>query len=227
MKTTNMTLALVLALAQAGPALAQTQEDDHATTSSGHDPEAEARGAMRIREAEPQATVDSTQRTFGVGYGATPGGVAGAQVEYYLANLMLNFHAGYSTFSPDEGESQSLFMLAGGAFWRFRSYDPVALLLGGRLSFAHAPGASYMIPEAKPQVVESESSTQVNVELVAAVQVFFGGIIGVKAEVGPVISFIDGLGLVGDGLRGEYPGLYLRVPNANLLATFSALIYID
>src|SRR5436190_20976845 len=110
MKTNTFQVLAMSILAFPGAALAQTQEDDHASQSSGHDPAAEARGKLQMTEGENAAAgPDSVSaHTLGIGFGSTPGGITGLQLEYYLSSFMLNFHAGLSTFSPDNGDGATV-----------------------------------------------------------------------------------------------------------------------
>jgi hypothetical protein len=223
MKTILIAFLLVPALA-----LAQTQEDDHATVRSGHDPEAEARGPLRLAEPEDVTVGENLDKTFGIGLGSTPGGVTGVEVEYYLGDLMLNGHAGLVFFAPENGDSLTGFALAAGAFYRWKRYGDLAVMLGGRIDFGYASGGSYEIPSKIPQVIEGGSSTQFNVEAMFRAEYYFAGILSIHAEVGPVLAFVgENGGVLGESWQSTSQGLYFELPLFQLLAGFGATIYLE
>src|SRR5688572_29321406 len=170
-------ILLVVPLLAPLVARAQTQEDDHATVRSGHDPEAEARGPLQVAEPETVVAGESLDKTFGVGFGSTPGGVTGVEVEYYLGDLMLNGHAALVFFAPENGDSTTGFALAAGAFYRWKTYGDLALMLGGRLDFGYLSAATYEIPARLPQVPGGGSSTQINLEGMLRAEYYFAGVL--------------------------------------------------
>jgi hypothetical protein len=210
-------------------ARAQTQEDDHATVRSGHDPAAEARGDLAMTEAEGTVAGENLDKVFGLGFGVTPGGVTGFEVEYYLANLMLNGHVGVAFFAPDPGDSVTSFALAGGAFFRWKRFGDLAVMLGGRLDLGYASFGGYTPPAKLPQVGEGNNSAiQFNIEAMLRAEYYFGGILSVHAEVGPVIAIIgEGGGVLGESWQSTSEGFYLEIPLFNLVAGFGVTIYLE
>ena len=225
MKTTIMAFTLLLA----APVLAQ-EEDDHATTSSGHDPKADRAGTVRMTEADTPAGVQSTNKTFGVGFGQTVGGVRGVEVEYYLGNIMLNGHLGFLFFAPDNDnvDSSTYFAIAAGGFYRWRVWDNVAVMLGARLDIGHTGGGGSSV-DAKPQVYQiTGSATQFNIELPLRAQIYFADMLAVHAEVGPVLAIIgEGGGVLGESWAGVSQGVYLDLPATSLVATFGVIAYFE
>jgi hypothetical protein len=223
MKTTLFAFALLLATPVV--ALAQ-EEDDHAVGSEQNRSKGTEPGPLRMAEAETPVAGQGADKTFGIGFGQTVGGVTGLEVEYYLSNIMLNAHFGFLFFSPDGGDSASSFAFAAGGFYRWRVWDNVAVMLGGRLGIGHvsAPDAGEL--GAKPQVYASGDTTQINIEVPLRAQIYFADILAVHAEVGPVLS------IVGDGgnVLGSYSlskGTYLHLPLTTLLASFGVTLYFE
>ena len=79
-----------------------------------------------------------------------------------------------------------------------------------------------------PQVYQSYGdATQINLEAMLRVQLYFGGIIGIHAEVGPVLAIIDeGGGVLGDSWYGTPEGVYFDIPSDLLLASFGVVVYL-
>ncbi len=224
MKTALLVLSGLL-VSSAPRAWAQT-EDDHATRTSGHDPAAENRPDLQAQNLEGDEVPFDIDKTFGFGYGQTPGGLRGLQAEYYLSpQLMLNAHLALGLFSPETGDSAFAFGIAGGAFYRWKVWDRVALMLGGRLAIGHADGGGSGELGKVPQVYPGTgSATQFNIEAVMRVQLYLG-ILALQAEVGPVIAVLgDGGGVLGDW-RGRSQGFYIDLPNHNLIYSIGAVIY--
>lgn len=221
MKT--LTIALSCLLATAATAVAQ-EEEDHAKTQSGT---TEAPPPMRAENLEGSPQTYDIDKTFGIGFGQTPGGVRGFEAEYYLGSVMLDGHIALGLFSPSNGDSSSYFALAGGAFFRWKVYDNVALMLGGRLDFGHAAvGGSTTGPGKLPQVYgSSDSASQINLEFLARVQIYLG-MLSLHAEFGPVLAILpDSSGVIGDSWQSVRKGVYFDLPSTNLLANFGAIIY--
>lgn len=193
MKTTLFAFTLLLA----APALAQ--EGTPATTMT----------SVEVNSPGPS-------HTLGIGYGETPGGVRGAELEVYLGNLMLNAHFGFLFFSPDEGDSSNAFGLALGLFYRWKVWDNVALMLGGRVDIGHTGGGG---------TGSSGDATQFNIEAPLRVQLYFAEILALHAEIAPVLGIVDSGGGVLDNWTDKSEGIYLDLPAVNVLATVGVTIY--
>lgn len=225
MKTTTMkTMLITFGLLLATPAWAQ-EEDDHATKTSGHDPATENRGSLAAQEmGGSAATPIDIDKTFGIGYGQTPGGVTGLEAEYYLTSFMLNAHLALGLFSPDTGDSSSYFAVAVGGFYRWKVYDNVALMLGARLDIGHASyggGGGAKLPQTYGS---GDSATQFNIEGVLRTELYLG-MLSIHAEVGPVISIIGENGGVFESDASLGKGFYISIPSQTLLASFGVIIY--
>lgn len=199
MKTTMFAFTLLTLLA-AAPALAQVEGDSRTTVTT------------------MQETPAQSAKTFGIGYGQTPGGVLGAEVEYYLGNLMLNAHFGFLFFSPSgDADSVNSFGLAVGAFFRWKTWDNVALMIGGRLDIGHTGGGG--------TGTEGGDATQFNIEVPLRAEIYFAEILSLHAEVGPVLGIVDEGGGVLAGWKDKPKGTYLDLPAVNVLATVGVTIY--
>jgi hypothetical protein len=225
MTMTNSRRAVLLAvLAVLGPtAFAQ---EDNAGQTSGYDPNAHP--ALKTQTVETPIVIEKqADKLVGIGYGQTPGGVQGVTLEYYLGGtLMLNGMLGLSLISPKGSDSETVFNLAAAAFYRWKNWDNVSLMLGGRLDVAHvsAPGPADKLP----QYIGSGDATQLNIELPARAQLYFAHYLAVYAEVAVVVS------IVGDGgtvlqptsqVSSRGKGVYVDIPLSNLIGSFGATFY--
>jgi hypothetical protein len=192
MKTTIIAFTLLLA----APALAQ--EGTPATTMTS-----------------VEVTGPGPAHTLGIGYGETPGGVRGAELEVYLGNLMLNAHLGLLFFAPEEGDSQNAFAVAVGLFYRWKVWDNVALMFGGRLDVGFVSNAT----------TAGDDATQFNIEAPLRAQIYFAEILALHAEVGPVLGIVGDGGGVLDGWGDKGKGVWLDLPAVNVLATVGVTVY--
>lgn len=222
MKTTLLAFALLLAT----PTFALAQEEDnHATGSEQNRKDGQA-PPLRMVEAETPVAGQGADKLFGIGFGETPGGVRGVEIEYYLGNIMLDAHLGFFFFSPDGGDSSSSFAIALAGFYRWRVWDNVAVMLGGRLDVGHVSAPDGEGLDAKPQVYASGDTTQINIEVPLRAQIYFADILAVHAEVGPVLAIVgDGGTILGDISASK--GTYLFLPTTTLLASFGVTLYFE
>jgi len=225
MKTTRQA-AILAALACLGPtAFAQ---EDNAGQISGHDPN--ARPALQTQTLETPVIVEKqADKLVGLGYGSTPGGVTGVTLEYYLGGtLMLNGMFGLTTVSPKGGLGSTTGVnFAAAGFYRWKNWDNVSLMVGGRLDIAHisAPSALGKLPQV---YTGSGDTTQFDIEIPGRAQLYFAHFLAVYAEVAVVLS------IVGDGGTALQPssqtasrgkGVYLDLPLSNLIGSFGATFY--
>lgn len=177
-------------------------------------PELAQEGTPATTMTTVEMTGPGPAHTLGVGYGETPGGVRGAELELYLGNLMLNAHLGLFFFAPEEGDSLNSFAVAVGLFYRWKVWDNVALMFGGRLDVGHDSSAA-----------SGDGATQFNIEAPLRAQIYFADILAVHAEVGPVLGIVDSGGGVLDNWGDKSEGVWLDLPAVNVLATVGVTVY--
>jgi hypothetical protein len=222
MKTFTIAIALLLAAP-----LAHAQ-DDNATGSSGHDPNAAPKLHTIEIEGAPPAGAQATRHdhTFGVGFSQTPSGLTGVEAEYYLGGpLVLDGTLGFDVFSPKNGGTTTVIGIGAAVFYRWKVWDDVALMVGGRLEFEHlSVGDSGTL--AKPQIsYGGADATQINIEVPLRAQIYFASFLAVHCEVAAVLALAtdDGGGILGS--QSVPKGTYFSIPLTNLIGDFGVVYY--
>ncbi len=225
MTKTTRTAVLVAALAFLGPtAFAQ---EDNSGQISGHDPN--ARPALQTQTLETPVIVEKqADKLVGLGYGSTPGGVTGVTMEYYLGGtLMLNGMFGLTTVSPKGGGGSTTGInFAAAGFYRWKNWDNVSLMVGGRLDIAHVSAPDNL--GKLPQVYTGSDATQFDIEIPGRAQLYFAHFLAVYAEVAVVLSIVGDGGTVlqpSSQLSSRGKGVYLDLPLSNLIGSFGATFY--
>lgn len=220
--------AIVLAaLAFLGPtAFAQ---EDNAGQISGHDPN--ARPALQTQTLETPVIVDKqADKLIGMGYGSTPGGVTGVTMEYYLGGtLMLNGIFGLTTVSPKGGGGSTTGInFAAAGFYRWKNWDNVSLMVGGRLDIAHVSAPDAGLGKVPQVYTGSGDATEFAIEIPGRAQLYFARFLAVYAEVAVVLSIVGDGGTVltpSSQVSSRGKGVYLDLPLSNLIGSFGATFY--
>ncbi len=166
---------------------------------------------------EPQPTVSDAPSsnsgatlgagTWGIGVIGTISGMRGAEFEYHLSRVLISAVAGFGFFSPDMGDSGSIFSLGGGAFYGLGGWQNVGFFLGGRaiLSF----------------VDFADSGVNFHIEAPIRAQYYINNHLAIHLEVGASIT------IIGDGgdIFGRGKGTDFSLGRTNLLNTAGATVY--
>lgn len=180
-----------------------------ALLSSWATPQAHAQTAAPAAEI---AAGGETGHAFGIGFMQTPWGLNAAEAEIYVGqSLMIDVLAGFSLYSPDGGDMRVGFGLGGGVFYRWKVWDPVALMIGGRLSFA-------FLNQYVTGGEAGESTVDINLEMPLRAEIYFARYLSVHAEVAGVLGIVT---------SGPAKGVYFGVPLTNLIAGFGATFYFN
>lgn len=94
--------------------------------------EANDSGAVNA-QATPMDGGGVSVGTWGLGGIVTASGIAGVELEYHLASVMVSAVLGFGFYSPDGGDTETDLSLAGGVFYPLRKTDNAAFSIGGRL----------------------------------------------------------------------------------------------
>lgn len=209
------TFALTIALSLTGLASAHAQDEDYPdplAEDTDTDTEAGADSGDTAVEASA-STGDAAPSTIGIGVNRALSGFFGPELEYHAsADWMISGMAAIAVISPEEGDTQNVIILAGGAFKRLAGSENTAFMLGGRLVLGF--------------VDEDGSRTQFNLEVPVRAQIWLSSMLALHAETGLVIAFVPDEGpVLGPNLAGVGDSTVIQLGAGGLFGAAGVTIY--
>jgi hypothetical protein len=128
-------------------------------------------------ELTVEASAGTAPGTIGLGVSSTLAGAVGGEAEFWVGDKMLiTALLGIDFISPDNGDSTTLLLLAGGGFYRLAGGDNTDFMIGGRLDIGFATGQF--------------DTSQINIEVPARVEYRFTDAMSIHFETGLVLGLI-------------------------------------
>jgi hypothetical protein len=176
---------IVIMAAQAAlliPSIALAQEGEGGVTAEGSasaSAEVSATGDANM-EVAGGATSNVAAGTFGIGYDVTLSGIGGAEIVYHANDkLFVSGIIGFSQFSPDAGDSETVFAVGVGAFMSLFHAGIGDFYFGGRIVYASDDDGT-------------NSNSQLDIEIPARVQLQLSRHFAVHFDAGLLLSLTTG-----------------------------------
>jgi hypothetical protein len=126
-----------------------------------------------------------------------------------LSNILISAMLGFAFYSPEMGDSGSMFALGAGAFYGLGAWRDVGLFVGGRAILANVD-------------LGPMSGVNFHIEAPLRAQYYVTDHLSVHLEVGIAISII---GDAGDPNNGRTNGTAFDIGRTNLVNTAGATVY--